>query len=315
MPSDGSWRFYAHYRKLNSLTIKNRFPLPIIDEILDELFGATYFTMLDMKAGYHQVRMRAEDEYKTAFKTHQGHYQFRVMPFGLCNAPTTFQCLMNIVLQPHLRKSVLVFLDDMLVYSKDILSHVTHLREVLTLLRKHNFYLKLSKCIFAQQQLRYLSHIVSAEGVATDPSKTDDMLKWPTPTNTTELRGFLGLTGYYRKFVPHHSILSKPLTTLLKKKQFSWTTSAQEAFVTLKEAMTKTPVLALPDFSQPFELETDACDTGIGAVLLQHSRPIAFLSKPLAQQHQHLSIYEKEVLALMMAVQKWRPYLQTRIHH
>jgi hypothetical protein len=159
----------------------------------------------------------------------------------------------------------------MLVYSKDILSHVTHLREVLTLLRKHNFYLKLSKCIFAQQQLRYLSHIVSAEGVATDPSKTDDMLTWPTPTNTTELRGFLGLTGYYRKFVPHHGILSKPLTTLLKKKQFSWTTSAQEAFVTLKEAMTKTPVLALPDFSQPFELETDACDTGIGAVLLQHS--------------------------------------------
>jgi hypothetical protein len=185
---DGSWRFCVDYRKINSLTVKNRFPIPIIDEMLDELHGAKYFTTLDMKAGYHQVRMRVEDEYKTAFKTHQGHYQFKVMPFGLTNAPTTFQCLMNSLLQPYLRKSVLVFLDDILVYSSNLESHISHLREVFNLLRTHRFFLKLFKCTFAQDQLKYLGHIVSAQGVATDPSKTEDMLKWPIPATQIELR-------------------------------------------------------------------------------------------------------------------------------
>lgn len=152
---DGSWRFCVDYRKLNSMIVKNKFPLLVINEILDELYGAKYFTTLDMKADYHQVRMRSEDEYKIAFKTHQGHYQFKVMPFGLTNAPTTFQCLMNTILQPHLRKCVLMFLDDILVYTQDLQSHITHLKSVLTLLRNNSFYLKLSKCTFAQEQLKY----------------------------------------------------------------------------------------------------------------------------------------------------------------
>lgn len=208
------------YRKLNDITIKNRFPIPIIEEILDELAGATVFTKLDMRSGYHQVRMLPEDEYKTAFKTHQGHYQFKVMPFGLTNAPATFQCIMDQVLQPYLRKFVLVFLDDILIYSPCMASHLKHLKQVLATLRHHQLYLKASKCSFAQDSLEYLGHVISALGVATEPTKISEMLHWPVPKTMTELRPVLGLTGYYRKFVKNYGTLTKPLTSLLRLKQF-----------------------------------------------------------------------------------------------
>jgi hypothetical protein len=284
--------------------------MPLIDEILDELAGTQYFSKLDMRAGYHQVRMRQEDEYKTAFKTHHGHFQFRVMPFGLTNAPATFQCLMNDVLSPFLRKFVLVFLDDILIYSPTLEDHTTHLKLVLAKLREHQLYMKRSKCSFAQQQLDYLGHIISDKGVQTDPSNTAAMLQWPTPTTVTELRGFLGLTGYYRKFVRNYGVIAKPLTQLLKKKQFEWSTEAENAFHYLKQAMSSTPVLALPNFTIPFTVETDASDSGVGAVLMQKGQPVAFLSKALGPAHKKLSIYEKEFLALIMAVERWRPYLQ-----
>ncbi|KAM0887617.1 hypothetical protein ACQ4PT_028880 [Festuca glaucescens] len=307
---DGSWRFCIDYRRLNELTVKNTFPMPVIDELLDELGGARVFSKLDLRAGYHQIRMLPGDEPKTAFKTHQGHYQFRVMPFGLCNAPATFQCVMNLVLSPCLRRSVLVFMDDILVYSASVQEHVQHLTEVLALLREHQLYVKESKCSFACSSLEYLGHIISENGVSTDPKKTEAMSNWPQPTTITELRGFLGLTGYYRKFVRNYAIIAKPLTNLLKKKSFMWTDIATAAFQSLKQAMLTTPVLQLPDFSKQFVVETDACDLGIGAVLMQDQHPLAFLSKPLSQSHQHLSIYEKEFLALIMAVERWRPYLQ-----
>lgn len=307
---DGSWRFCVDYRKLNAITVKNRFPMPVIDEILDELAGTQYFTKLDMRSGYHQVRMHSTDEHKTTFKTHHNHFQFRVMPFGLTNAPATFQCLMNTILEPFLRKFVLVFLDDILIYSPSLEQHTSHLQQVFYQLRAHKLFMKLSKCSFGQTSLNYLGHIISQKGVATDPTKTEAMLNWPTPTTITELRGFLGLTGYYRKFIRGYGIIARPLTNLLRKKQFQWTHSATMAFQQLKEAMVRAPVLAIPDFGQQFIVETDACEVGIGAVLLQRDQPIAFLSKALGPAHQNLSIYEKEFLALIMAVERWRQYLQ-----
>jgi hypothetical protein len=307
---DAPWRFCVDYRRLNSITVKNKFPMPLIDEILDELTWATVFTRLDFKSSFHQVRMAATEEFKTAFKTHHGHYQFKVMPFGLCNAAATFQCIMNSVLESFLRRFVIVFMDDILVYSRSLSEHASHLRQVLTLLKEQKFFVKLSKCAFAQEELEYLGHIISGVGVATDPRKTQAMTEWPTPTSVTKLRGFLGLTGYYRKFVKHYGALAKPLTNLLKKKSFHWSEEAQVAFDSLKRAMTSTPVLALPDFSQQFIVEIDASDTGLGAVLMQKDRSIPFLNKPLNATNKYLSIYEKEFLALIMAVEKLRPYLQ-----
>lgn len=303
---DGTWRFCIDYRKLNDITIKNRFPLPIIDELLDELTGAAYFSKLDLRAGYHQIRMREKDEHKTAFKTHHGHFQFRVMPFGLTNAPAKFQCLMNAIFSKHVRKFIIIFLDDILVFNETLEEHVEHLRQVFDLLRQNELYVKASKCSFAQDSIEYLGHVISKDGVATDADKTQAMLQWPTPTMATELCSFLGLTGYYRKFVACYGIIAKPLTNLLTKKGFEWTEQAQVAFDLLKRAMASTPVLALPDFDKPFVVETDACDTGIGAVLVQDGHPVAYFSKALGVRNQKLSAYEKEFLA----VEKWCAYLQ-----
>ncbi|CAN1845235.1 Transposon Tf2-9 polyprotein [Linum perenne] len=309
---DGSWRFCVDYRGLNAITVKDKFPIPMIDDLLDELSGSAYFTKLDLRAGYHQIRMQPTDQYKTAFRTHHGHFEFRVMPFGLTNAPATFQSLMNEVLAPYLRKFVLVFFDDILIYSATPELHQHHVILTLQLLMKHFLYAKKSKCSFGQQRVEYLGHIVTHEGVSTDDTKIRVMLQWPVPTLVRALRGFLGLTGYYRKFIKNYSIISKPLTDLLKKNMFKWTEGAAAAFLKLQQAMTEAPVLALPNFPLPFTLETDASGTGIGAVLSQQGRPIAYISQAVSKKNQGLSTYEKEYLAVLFAVSKWRHYLEGR---
>ncbi|XP_052291764.1 uncharacterized protein LOC127900631 [Citrus sinensis] len=269
----GSWRMCIDYRALNKVTIKDRYLIPVVDELLDELHGASVFSKLNLRSGYRQIRVHPSDIAKTAFRTHDGHYEFLVMPFGLSNAPAIFQNLMNEIFRPFLRKFVLVFFDD-------ILSSVD-----------------------------YLGHIVSATGVAVNPEKVQCMLEWPKPTTIKTLRGFLGLTGYYRKFVTGYGKIAAPLTNMLKQDSFTWNPTAEAAFDELRQAMASTPVLALPNFTKPFSIECDASGRGIGAVLMQEGRPLAYISKALFGKNLAMSTYDKEMLAIVFAVQKWRPYL------
>ncbi|KAK9211844.1 hypothetical protein WN943_001222 [Citrus x changshan-huyou] len=277
---DGSWRFCVDYRALNKATVPDKYPIPIIDELLDELHGARIFSKLDLKSGYHQIRVSSQDVHKTAFRTHDGHYEFLVMPFGLTNAPATFQSLMNDVFRPYLRKFVPIA-----------------------------FMPTEKKSEFGRTQVAYLGHIISGKGVAADPSKIQAMNSWSTPTNLKALRGFLGLTGYYRKFVAGYARIASPLTDQLKKDRFGWSSEATVAFEELKQAMSSVPVLAMPDFTKPFIVEIDASSFGLGAVLLQGQQPVAYYSQVLGPRAHLKSIYEKELMAIVFAILKWRPYL------
>jgi hypothetical protein len=310
--ADGSWRFCIDYRALNAITVKDAYPIPMVDELLDELHGARYFTKLDLRSGYHQVRMRPGDVEKTAFRTHDGLYEFLVMPFGLCNAPATFQALMNDILRPFLRRFVLVFFDDILIYSSSITEHLRHLRTVLTVLHQHQLFVKKSKCDFGVPSISYLGHIISADGVAMDPEKVRAVTDWPQPRSARAIRGFLGLAGYYRKFIKNFGTIAAPLTALLKKEGFIWTDVTSSAFEKLKTAITTAPILAMPNFRQPFVVECDASTHGFGAVLIQDSHPVAFFSRPAAPRHLSLAAYERELIGLVLAIRHWRPYLWGR---
>jgi hypothetical protein len=235
------------------------------------------------------------------------------MPFGLTNAPASFQSIMNKIFHPLLRKCVLVFMDDILIYSPTLSEHTQHLHQVFEILQENNFFVKESKCVFGQQELEYLGHLITANGVATEPSKIVVVTNWPVPSTIKQLRGFLGLTGYYRRFIQHYGMISAPLTTLLKKRvPFVWTTQAQEAFLLLKQALIQSLALAVPDFRQPFIIETDASDCGFGGILMQGNHLISYLSKPIHGKNKALSTYEKECMAVLLAIEKWRPYLHNQ---
>ena len=234
------------------------------------------------------------------------------MPFGLCNALATFQALMNDVLRPFLRRFVLVFFDDILIYSSSFAEHLQHMRAVLTTLQQHHLFVKRSKCDFGASNISYLGHVISAQGVAMDPEKVQAVADWPQPRSARAVRGFLGLAGYYRKFVKEFGTIAAPLTALLKKEGFTWSPEAEAAFTALKTAITTAPVLVLPNFNHLFVVECDASTYGFGAVLLQDQHPVAFFSRPAAPRHRSLAAYERELIGLVLAIRHWRPYLWGR---
>jgi hypothetical protein len=293
------------FHSLNKLTIKDTFPIPVIDDLLNELSGDRFFTKLDLRSGYHQIRMKEADIPKTSFRTHEGHYVFLVIPFGLCNSPSTFQSLMNHVFHPFLRHFLLVFFYDILIYNKTWIDHIAHVDRVLHILSQDQLFLKQSKCSFSTSEVEYLGHLVGKDAVKVDPKKIEAMQDWPHPKNLKILRGFLGLTGYYRKFDKNYGKIVTPLIALLKYNSFTWTSTAAQDFQTLNMAMCTTPVPTLPDFTKTFVLECDASEKGIGTVLMQEGRPLAFTNKQLSKRNLGKSIYEKEMLAIMHAVDIW----------
>ncbi|GJU06978.1 putative nucleotidyltransferase, ribonuclease H [Tanacetum coccineum] len=307
---DGSMRLCIDYRELNRITIRNRYPLPRIDDLFDQLQGAKYFSKIDLRSGYHQLRVREQDISKTAFRTRYGHYEFLVMPFGLTNAPAVFMDLMNRIFHEYLDKFVIVFIDDILVYSKSEEEHERHLRIVLEILRQKKLYAKFSKCEFWLQQVAFLGHIVSANGIIMDPSKVKAITKWPKPTTVTEVRSFLGLAGYYRRFVEGFSRLALPLTQLMiKGEKFVWTDERQESFEELKRRLVSAPILTLPSGSGGFQIYSDASKKGLGCVLMQHGKVIAYASRQLKPYEVNYPTHDLELAAVVFALKIWRHYL------
>jgi hypothetical protein len=240
---DDSWRFCVDYRTLNAKTVKDKFPILVVEELLDALRDTSFFTKLDLRFGYHQVLMHPNDVEMTAFRTHQGLFEFLVMPFGLTNAPATFQALMNDVLRPFLRRFILVFFDDILIYSSVWSEHLHHVRLVFEQLQAHKLYLKKSKCFFGARSVAYLGHVISVDGVAMDGEKVQVVLSWPPPTTVRAVRAFLGLAGYYRRFIKDYGATSAPLMQLLRKDSFRWSAEAATAFRALQQAQTTAPML------------------------------------------------------------------------
>eukprot|EP00043_Microstomoeca_roanoka_P019474 m.219569 g.219569 ORF g.219569 m.219569 type:complete len:1192 (-) comp17002_c0_seq5:791-4366(-) len=309
--ADQTLRFCCDYRALNNTTVRNAYPIPDMSDLLDRLRGAKYFSRMDLRSGYHQVRVAERDIHKTAFTTRYGNYEWMVLPFGLCNAPATFQRLMNDVLREFIDKCVVVYLDDVLVYSSTWTDHRHDLRSVCQKLQQQKLYCKPSKCMFGLTTVKFVGHIVTQNQVHMDPDKIKAVADWPVPKTPKDLRGFLGFANFYRKFISRFAHIAQPLTELLRGKPTSiaWGDPQQRAFDTLKRAICSQPVLSLPDMQKPFVLHTDASELCGGAVLSQEGHPIAFLSQRLQGAQLNYDVREKELLALVTALQKWRHYL------
>ncbi|KAI3757723.1 hypothetical protein L6452_05266 [Arctium lappa] len=284
---DGSMRMCIDYRELNKVTVKNKYPLPRIDDLFDQLQGAGCFSKIDLWSDYHQVSVKNEDIPKTSFRTRYGHYEFLVMPFGLTNAPAVFMDLMNRVCRPFLDKSVIVFIDDILIYSKDESEHGKHLREV-----------------------QFLGHVVSKDDVKVDPAKIEAMMSWEPPTNPTEIRSFLGLAGYYRRFIQDFSKIAAPLTSLTRKNvKFLWTDAQEQTFQTLKRKLCEAPILSLPEGSEDFVVFSDTSKMGLGCVLMQRGKVIAYASRQLKDHEKNYPTHDLELAAVVFALKLWRHYL------
>ncbi|CAI7770301.1 unnamed protein product [Closterium sp. NIES-53] len=307
----GGLRMCVDYRALNKITIKNRYPLPRIEDLFDRLQGAQWFSALDLAQGYHQLRITEDDVPKTAFRSPFGHFQWRVLSFGLTNAPASFQRAMNDVFRDAIGQFILVYLDDILVYSKTEDEHMEHLKWVLGKLREHKYYARLWKCHFYKRELEYLGHVVGHNGLKVDPKKVAAVQEWPVPRDVGQVRSFLGLANYFRRFLENYSTIVAPLTALTRKGcVWEWTPQCQKAFEKVKHKLTNAPVLVLPNPQKPYEVVTDASMVGLGAVLLQEGRPVAFESRKLSPAEQRYTTTEQELLAVVHALRTWRCYLE-----
>ncbi|KAL0551529.1 hypothetical protein IC582_010619 [Cucumis melo] len=307
---DGSMRLCIDYRELNKVTVKNRYPLPRIDDLFDQLQGATVFSKIDLRSGYHQLRIKEEDIPKTAFRSRYGHYEFIVMSFGLTNAPAVFMDLMNRVFREFLDTFVIVFIDDILIYSKTEAEHEEHLRMVLQTLRDNKLYAKFSKCEFWLKQVSFLGHVVSKAGVSVDPAKIEAVTGWTRPSTVSEVRSFLGLAGYYRRFVENFSRIATPLTQLTRKgAPFVWSKACEDSFQTLKQKLVTAPVLTVPDGSGSFVIYSDASKKGLGCVLMQQGKVVAYASRQLKSHEQNYPTHDLELAAVVFALKIWRHYL------
>ena len=307
---EGSLRMCIDYRKLNRVTVKNRYPMPRIDDLFDQLRGSRCFSKIDLRSGYHQLRVREEDIPKTAFRTRYGHFEFLVMPFGLTNAPAAFMDLMTRIFRPYLDRFVIVFVDDILIYSPDEGTHEAHLRTVVQLLRSHQLYAKLEKCEFWLTEVRFLGHVVSGDGVFVDPSKIDAVSKWEQPTSVFEIRSFLGLAGYYRRFVKDFARLAAPLTRLTRKGvKFDWDEACERSFAELKTRLTTAPVLIVPERGIGYDVYCDASGEGLGSVLMQQGKVVAFGSRQLKVHERNYPTHDLELAAVVFALKLWRHYL------
>jgi len=314
---NGELRLCVDYRSLNDATIKSAYPLPRIDECLDQLQGANVFSALDLESGYHQIPMAEDSRELTAFTSRYGHFQYRVMPFGLCNAPSTFQSWMNNILRPYLDSFVVVYLDDILIYSKDEDDHRRHLELVMEALATHSARLNVTKCAFFKREIRFLGHVIDHQGIRPDPGQVEKIAGFAPPRNKRDVQSFLGTVNFFRRFIRGCATIATPLYALTRDKvPFVWTDGHQAAFEELKRLLTSSPVLCLPDTSRPFTVHTDASDYAIGAVLLQehdgYPHPVAYYSRSLKGAEHNYPVFDKELLSVREALEQWSHYLQSR---
>jgi hypothetical protein len=306
---DGTLRLCIDFRQLHKVTIKNKYPLPRIDDLFDQLKNAKIFSKIDLKSGYHKVRIKDEDINKTSFRTRYRHYEFRVVSFGLSNAPHVFMCLMDGVFREYLDKFVIVFLDDILIYSKSEEEHEKHLKMVLQVLREHQLYAKLSKCSFYQNQIHYLGHIIFEEGITMDLENIEAIRGWSAPKNVTEVGSFMGLAGYYKRFIAGFSKIAHPITSLQKKGvKFQWMVDCEKSFHHLKQLLTNDPILRIDDPNEDFMVCIDACKEGLGGVLSQNGYIVCYESRKLKKNKRNYATHDLEWETIVHGLKKWRKY-------
>jgi hypothetical protein len=307
---DGSQRMCVDYRSLNDVTVENKYLLPCIENLFDQMRGARVFSKIDLRSGYYQMKIRPSGIPKTVFSTRYGLYKFTVMSFGLTNAPTYFMNMMNKVFMEYLDRFVVVFIDDILIYSKSDSDHEEHLRLVLQKLRDNQLYVKYSKCEFWIDEVPFLGHIISNGGISVDPAKVKEIVAWSIFSTVIEVQSFLGLAGYYRRFIEGFSKVAKPMTSLLEKgREFKWDSKCQDSFNQLKFTLMSPPVLVMPDLQKGFDIYCDACGQGLGCVLMQEGHVIAYASRQLRKHELNYPTHDLELADIVHALKIWRHYI------